>query len=83
MQNDIELQLGKWGNSLGLRIPKPVSIMLQLKPTDKISCRIEDDKLILKPIRREKKYSLKRLLSQANENGAEISWGRPEGKEIW
>jgi antitoxin MazE len=83
MKNSIELQLGKWGNSLGVRIPKPISDMLELKPKDKISCTIEDDKLILKPIRHVQKYSLKRLLAEAEETCEEISWGKPEGEEIW
>ena len=72
MQNEIELQLGKWGNSLGVRIPKTISFMLQLKPKDKISCTIEDDKLVLKPIRRVQKHSLKHLLAKANETSEEM-----------
>lgn len=83
MKNNIELLLGKWGNSLGVRIPKPISDILQLKPKDKISCTIEDDRLILKPIRLVQKYSLKGLLARVEEPGEEISWGKPEGKEVW
>ncbi len=83
MQNNIELQLGKWGNSLGVRIPKHISDILQLKPKDKLSCTIEDDRLILKPIRLVQKYSLKSLLTRVEEPDEEISWGKPEGEEIW
>ena len=83
MRNNIELQLGKWGNSMGVRIPKSISNMLGLRPKDKIRCTVEDDRLILQPVRPVQKYSLKRLLSEVNETGDEISWGKPEGKEVW
>ena len=83
MQNDIELQIGKWGNSLGIRLPKHVSEILRLRPKDKVSCAIENGKLILKPVRPVKKYALEELLSKVEDPGTEISWGKPEGDEIW
>ena len=83
MQNDIELQIGKWGNSLGIRLPKHVSETLHLRPKDKVSCAIENGKLILKPVRSVKKYTLKELLSKVEEPGEEVSWGKLEGDEIW
>ncbi len=83
MQNDIELQIGKWGNSLGIRFPKYISEVFQLKPKDKISCAVEDGKLILKPVRPVEKYTLKELLAKVEEPGEEISWGKPEGEEVW
>ena len=83
MQNDIELQIGKWGNSLGIRLPKHISEILRLRPKDKVSCAIENGKLILKPVRPVKKYDLEELLSKVEDPGTEISWGKPEGDEIW
>ncbi len=83
MQSNIELQIGKWGNSLGIRLPKHISETLQLRPKDKVSCTIENGKLVLKPVRSVKKYSLKELLAKVEESGKEISWGKPEGDEIW
>ena len=83
MQNDIELQIGKWGNSLGIRLPKHISEILHLRPKDKVSCAIENGKLILKPVRSVKKYALKELLAKVEETGEEVSWGKPEGDEIW
>jgi len=44
---------------------------------------IEDGKLILKPVRPVKKYTLEELLSKVKEPGEEISWGKPEGEEVW
>ncbi len=83
MQSKIELQIGKWGNSLGIRLPKHISEALHLKPKDKVSCAIENGKLVLKPVRPVKKYTLKELLAQVEEPNQEISWGKPEGEEVW
>jgi len=83
MQDNIELQIGKWGNSLGIRLPKYISKVLHLKAKDKIHCAIEDGKLILKPVRPRRKYTLEQLLSKVKEPGEEIPWGKPEGEEVW
>ena len=83
MQSNIELQIGKWGNSLGIRLPKHISKILHLRAKDKISCAVENGKLVLKPVRRVKKYTLKELLAKVEEPREEISWGKPEGEEIW
>ena len=83
MQNNIELQIGKWGNSLGIRLPKHISEALHLRPKDKVSCAIENGKLVLRPLSRVKKYTLKELLAKVEESSDEISWGKPEGEEVW
>ena len=83
MQSNIELQIGKWGNSLGIRLPKHISEALHLRPKDKVSCALENGKLVLKPIRPVKKYTLKELLAKVEEPSGEISWGKPEGGEVW
>ncbi len=83
MQDRTELQIGKWGNSLGIRLPKHVIEALQLGVKDRISCSLEDGKLILRPVSHRKKYKLDELLAQVEEPGEEISWGKPEGEEVW
>ena len=83
MQGNTELQIGKWGNSLGIRLPKHITETLDLKPKDKVSCTIENGKLVLKPVPPTKKYTLKKLLATAEEPGEEISWGKAEGEEVW
>ena len=83
MQSSVELQIGKWGNSLGIRLPKHISEVLQLKPKDKLNCAVDNGKLILKPVHSVRKYTLKELLAEVEEPGEEISWGKPEGEEIW
>ncbi len=83
MQSSIDVQIGKWGNSLGIRLPKHILDSLKLLEKDKLRCDMEDGKLILVPVRK-KKYTLKALLSQVEEEPVEeISWGKPEGGEVW
>ncbi len=83
MQGHAELQIGKWGNSLGIRLPKHVSDVLRLKAKDKVRFEIIDGKLMLEPVRPCEKYSLEELLAKADEPCEEISWGKPEGEEVW
>jgi antitoxin MazE len=82
MQNRIELQVGKWGNSLGIRLPRHIAEILNLNLKDRISCSVEDGKLVLEPIRKSK-YTLEELLADVDEPSEEASWGNPQGKEIW
>jgi len=83
MLSSIELQIGKWGNSLGIRLPKHILDILHLRQKDRMKCTIENGKLVLIPVHEVKKYTLNELLAKAEEPGEEISWGKSEGKEIW
>ncbi len=83
MQGPTELQVGKWGNSLGIRLPKHVSDILCLKAKDRVRYKIIDGKLMLEPVRPQGKYALEELLAKADEPCEEISWGKPEGEEVW
>ena len=83
MQGNIELQIGKWGNSLGIRLPKHISEVLHLKAKDKIICAVKNGKLVLEPVHPVKKYTLKQLLAKVEEPSEEISWGKLEGEEVW
>ncbi len=83
MQDNIQLQIGKWGNSLGIRLPKHVLESLHLGVKDLVSCSLEDGKLILKPLSHRNKYTLQQLLAQVQEPSEEVTWGKPEGGEVW
>jgi len=79
----MKLQVGQWGNSLAFRIPKNFAQQLNLKLNDPVQCSIEDGKLVVKPIQVVKEYTLDELLDFEIEVSEEISWGKPEGKEVW
>jgi len=83
MPTALQLQIGKWGNSLGIRLPKSILDILQLSEKDKVKCSIVNGKLILEPVITRKQYALADLLSQVDESGQEVDWGKPEGEEVW
>jgi antitoxin MazE len=79
-------QISRWGNSLGLRIPKHIAEGLGLSANDEVECRIEQGQLMVKPIKpiqKLPKYTLAELLSQDLEPESEIDWGSPQGGEEW
>jgi len=82
MKDKIELKVGKWGNSLGIRLPRHIADLLNLNLKDRVSCSVEDGKLVLEPIR-QPKYTLEQLLADVDELREEVSWGKPQGKETW
>jgi antitoxin MazE len=79
----MKLQIGQWGNSLAFRIPKNFAKQLNLKSNDAVQCSIEDGKLILTLSPKVKEYTLDELLDFEIDESEEISWGKPEGKEVW
>ena len=74
-------QIGRWGNSLALRIPKYIADELALSINDEIDCRIEKGQLIVRLVEKFPKYTLSQLLSQELEPESEIDWGKPMGNE--
>ena len=78
----MDATVGKWGNSLGLRISKKVAKKLNLAEGVKIEMKLEKNKLI---IRRRRKNSLKSLVEQITPENlhGEINFGSPEGRETW
>lgn len=74
----------KWGNSLGIRIPKIYANKLKIKRGDLVNIEVEDEKLVIKP-EHGKKHGLKDLVSKINDDNVHnaIDFGTPAGKEIW
>jgi len=61
--------ISKWGNSQGLRVSKEIMESLHLSVGDKVDVHVEDEKIIIKPIRESKiKYDLSALLDQIPKN---------------
>jgi antitoxin MazE len=72
----------KWGNSLGVRIPKVFSDKISIKDGSEVDIEIKNHTLLIKPI---KKIELKELLLKVTDENIhkEINFGKPEGNEIW
>ena len=57
--------ISKWGNSQGLRFPKNILEELNLSIGDKVKFFIEDDKIILVPVKKSrKKYNIDDLVKK-------------------
>jgi antitoxin MazE len=73
----------KWGNSLGVRIPKSVAQDAELRERASVELRVEGGHLMIVPAG--KKYTLEELVSKITPENRhpETDWGPPVGKEIW
>lgn len=74
-------QIGRWGNSLALGIPKYIADQLALSINDEVEGCIEQGQLMVCPVQKLPKYTLSQLLSQELEPESETDWGKPMGNE--
>jgi len=74
----------KWGNSLGLRIPKSFAEQTGVEAGSEVDLSVEDGELIVRP-KRQPKYELKDLLRgiTAKNVHKEVETGDPVGREAW
>lgn len=73
----------KWGNSLGLRIPRPMTREIGLEDGAEVDIQMDHGSIVIRPAK--KKHTLRDLLAgvtPANRH-PETDWGAPEGKEAW
>ncbi|MGT2948146.1 AbrB/MazE/SpoVT family DNA-binding domain-containing protein [Streptococcus devriesei] len=82
-----ERQVRKWGNGLGLHIPKTIADKLDLSIGDNVVFDITDhDSIMIKVKRPENevfipKYNFSDLLSSKDQQVTELDWGTPQGEE--
>ena len=76
-------RVAKWGNSLGVRIPKTAAQEVGLEDGTSIEVRVSGRNLILTPARPE--YTLDQLVARitAENRHGETDWGAPVGNEGW
>ncbi|MBQ6603472.1 MAG: AbrB/MazE/SpoVT family DNA-binding domain-containing protein [Eubacterium sp.] len=80
----MEIQLVKWGNAQGIRLPKKLTASLGISVNDMLKISTENGKIIL-----EKVFVHRTLEERAKEFGGtlgpyeEYEWGEPQGKEMW
>lgn len=76
-------QVARWGNSLGLRLPKSVAQEAQLGEGDSVDVSVDNGAIVIKLSR--PRYSLEELVKRItprNRHG-ESDWGAPVGHEAW
>ena len=74
----------RWGNSLGLRLPKKLADDLQMTSGTEVDIKVHDGKLVLIPVQRPKLH-LKELLAGVTKANLhdEVDFGRRTGRETW
>jgi antitoxin MazE len=73
----------KWGNSLGLRIPKSFAKEARIELSSEVDLALTQGRLVIIPIRR-KTLTLKDLLGRVTRKNlhGEVDAGRPAGREL-
>lgn len=77
--------ISNWGNSQGLRFPKGILKELNLSVGDKIKFLVQDNKIVLEPVKKSrKKYSIDELVKQIPDDyKASEEFNNRVGLEEW
>ncbi len=80
----MSVTLHKWGNSVGLRLPKPLLDQLGLKAGAQVEVKVEGNCLVIEPTHR-RRYTMAELLEgfTPDDRPEEVDWGPPVGREVW
>jgi antitoxin MazE len=80
----MEIKIRKWGNSLGLRIPKLLAEQTGVREGSAVEISVEEERLVITPVRVEA-YRLNDLLERVTRDNLhdEVDFGDPQGREVW
>ena len=78
----MQVQVARWGNSLGLRIPKDIALRAGLREGTRVDVEAEGDRIIISPAR--PRYVLADLLKGTTPQAMReaFDWGPDKGREI-
>lgn len=77
-------QIARWGNSLGLRLPKAVAAEAKIGEGDTVEMSVKEGEIVIRAAR--PIYSLRELVDKItprNRQRGETDWGKPSGREQW
>jgi antitoxin MazE len=80
----MQTKIQKWGNSLGLRIPRSFAAEAQVEEGSTVDLSVENGGLLVRPLRT-RKYTLSALLKKVTPRNlhGEVATGEPAGREAW
>lgn len=80
----METKVKKWGNSLALRIPKPLAMEIGVDEDSPVELSLVDGTLVIVPID-ERELTLDALLAEVTEDNVhdEVDTGPVVGHETW
>jgi len=75
----------KWGNSLGIRLPKHLAMEVSLENNSEVEISVADGKIVITPEKPRRRYHLKQLLLKVTSGNIhkEAGFGKAEGREMW
>jgi len=76
-------QIAKWGNSLGLRLPKALAVEAQIEDGDTVDVSVQNGTIVIRPAK--PTYALEDLVARITRKNRhdETDWGAPVGRESW
>lgn len=79
------VNIQKWGNSQGIRIPKHMLEDLAWSDNETVDIMIEDRKIVIERTRPSQKKNIVELFEGFNGkyDASEFDWGEPSGREAW
>lgn len=78
----MSVKIQKWGNSLGVRIPKTVIEKVNLSENSEVEIESKNGTIVIFPVKN--KYSLDSLLEQITKNNLHSEEDfKVEGNEVW
>jgi len=80
----MHIRVQKWGNSLAVRIPKPLAEDAKVEEGTVLNLAVSEGKVIATPVKKHKQ-SLKQMLAKVSRKNlhAEVESGAPVGREVW
>ena len=78
----MQAHIARWGNSLGLRIPKDIAQRVGLREGTRVDIEVEGDRIVLSPAR--PRYVLAELLKGMTPEAMReaFDWGPDKGREV-
>jgi antitoxin MazE len=80
----VQTRIQKWGNSLGLRIPRSLAAETGVGVGSEVDLSVQGGDLVVRPAKR-RPYRLNELLRKVTARNLhdEVHTGGPTGKEVW
>lgn len=80
----MHVRVQKWGNSLAVRLPKPLAEDAEVKEGTVLNLSVSEGMVVATPVQK-RKWSFKQLLARVSKKNlhAEVDFGPSVGREIW
>ena len=78
----MQVLVSKWGNSLGLRLPKALTAEIGVREGQRVEVRAEGGRIVVEPLR--EKFTLAQLMENTTPEAMREAWdwGPDVGREI-